>query len=169
MRALAAACLLMGAAAWAADKTPDKSGSSGVMKDLLKDAASSARAVEATTAEGADGGAAAREGPDIDRMPFTPHSIQEVVTYYQPKIQGCYEEHLASQVNKAVEGKLYTSFVITPDGMVKKAKVDKKKTTLKDPKLHDCVVAVLSTMSFPKPTDGKDHPIEYPFNLKAVR
>ena len=44
----------------------------------------------------------------------------------------------------------------------------KKGTTLKDPELHDCVVTVLSSMIFPKPPDGKDHPIEYPFNLKAV-
>ena len=30
-------------------------------------------------------------------------------------------------------------------------------------------MTVLSTMVFPKPPDGKDHPIEFPFNLKAVR
>jgi hypothetical protein len=51
---------------------------------------------------------------------------------------------------------------------VKDAKVLKKGTTLKDKGLHDCVVSVLMSMSFPKPPDGKDQPIEYPFNLKAV-
>jgi multiple sugar transport system permease protein len=30
------------------------------------------------------------------------------------------------------------------------------------------VVAVLSTMQFPAPADGKNVPIEFPFNLKAI-
>jgi hypothetical protein len=52
---------------------------------------------------------------------------------------------------------------------VKQAKVLKKGTTLHDPKLNDCVIAVLSAMTFPKPTDKRDHPIEHPFNLKAIK
>ena len=70
---------------------------------------------------------------------------------------------------KVVEGKLMTSFTINAEGLVKGAKVEKKGTTLKEPRLHDCVVAVLTAMTFPKPADGKDHPIEYPFNLKAIQ
>ena len=121
------------------------------MKNLMKDVASDKQS----------------EGPDVTKMPFTADSIKQVVMAYQPKIQGCYEDHIADK-KKAPEGKLKTAFVITPDGFVKNAKVDKKGSTLKDPGLHDCVVAVLSTMSFPKPPDSKDHPIEFPFNLKAV-
>ncbi len=44
----------------------------------------------------------------------------------------------------------------------------KKGTTLKDPSCTAAWSTVLSTMIFPKPPDGKDHPVEYPFNLKAV-
>jgi hypothetical protein len=136
------------ALALAAD--PPKSGS---MKDLLKDAV----------------GAEAQKdpnAPDVAKLPFTPESIKSVVLYYQPKIQGCYEDHLA-MTKKVAEGQVRTSFIITPDGLVKGAKVNKKTSTLKDAQLHDCVVAVLSTMEFPKPPDGKDRPIEFPFNLKA--
>jgi hypothetical protein len=122
------------------------------MTNLLKDAA---------------GGEKPGEGPDVSKMPFTNDSIKQVVAAYQPKIQGCYEDHISDK-KKPPEGKLKTSFVITPDGIVKNAKIDKKGSTLKDPALHDCVVAVLSTMTFPKPPDAKDHPIEFPFNLKAV-
>jgi hypothetical protein len=101
-------------------------------------------------------------------MPFTPDTIKQIVTgTYQPKIQGCYEDHLSNK-KKAPEGSLKTTFTITGEGLVKSAKVDNKGSSLKDPALHDCVVAVLSTMVFPKPPDGKDHPIEFPFNLKAV-
>jgi hypothetical protein len=107
-------------------------------------------------------------GPDISKLPFTPDSIKQVVLSYQPQIQGCYEESMAGKGSKKVEGMLKTAWVITGDGLVKGAAVKKKDSTLKDAKLHDCVVAVLSTMAFPKPPDGKDHPIEFPFNLKAV-
>jgi hypothetical protein len=120
---------------------------SETMKNLVKDAMS--------------------EGPDVSKLPFTPDTIRQIVTSNQPKIQGCYEEHIANK-KKAPEGMIKTAFVITPEGLVKNARVDRKASTLKDPGLHDCVVAVLSTMSFPKPPDSKDHPIEFPFNLKAV-
>ena len=110
------------------------------------------------------------DGPDVASMPFTPESIKTVVAYYQPKIQGCYEEHLAGIKSKKVpEGKLVTSWVITPDGLVKKAKIEGKKSQVRIAAMNDCVIAVLSIMSFPKPDDKKDHPIEFPFNLKAVR
>ncbi len=108
-----------------------------------------------------------KDGPDVSRLPFTSDSIKQVVLSYQPKIQACYEDHLATQ-KKAPEGSIKTSFIITPDGFVKGAKVNKKASSLKDAGLHDCVLAVLSTMAFPKPPDGQDHPIEFPFNLKAV-
>jgi len=104
---------------------------------------------------------------DVSRMPFSPDSIRQVMIHHQAKIQECYEDHLAAK-SKKVEGKLMTSFVITARGLVKDAKVLKKGTTLKDKGLHDCVVSVLLAMSFPQPPDGKDQPIEYPFNLKAV-
>ncbi len=104
---------------------------------------------------------------DVSRMPFTPDSIQQVILHQKGKIQECYEDTMATK-SKKVEGKLMTSFIITDQGLVKNAKVEKKGTTLKDKGLHDCVVSVLTAMTFPKPPDGKDHPIEYPFNLKAI-
>ncbi|MBU8894727.1 hypothetical protein DRW03_09395 [Corallococcus sp. H22C18031201] len=107
------------------------------------------------------------EALDVGALPFTPDSIQQVILHHKVRIQECYEDHLVEK-GKKVEGKLMTSFTITPDGLVKDAKVVKKASTLKDAGLNDCVVAVLMSMSFPKPTDGRDHPIEYPFNLKAI-
>jgi hypothetical protein len=156
MKWLAAAMCLCSAMALADDKKGGGA-SADAMKDMVKDAA---------------GGDSGKEkdpnAPDVEKMPFTAESVKKVVGYYQPKIQGCYEEILASKGKNPVEGKVMTAWVVTPDGMVKAAKVDSKKSSLKDSKLHDCVVTVLSTMEFPKPADGKDHPIEFPFNLKAV-
>lgn len=105
---------------------------------------------------------------NLEVMPFTPDSIKKVVAHNHDKIQTCYEETLADKA-KPIEGKVKTSFVITPEGLVKKPRVLKKGTTLKDPKLHDCVTNALSTFTFPKPHDKRDHPVEYPFNLKTIR
>lgn len=141
----------------AADPPPK----SDTVRNALKDAVSGA-------AQAAGGEAAPKPaGPDVARMPFTPESIKKVMAFYQPQIQGCYEETLASK-KKAVEGTLNTAFVITGEGGVKNAKILKKGSSLRDETLHGCVVAVLSSMSFPKPPDGADHPIEFPFNLKAI-
>jgi hypothetical protein len=117
---------------------------------------------------GADGGTvAAPEGPDVSKLPFSPATVNRVVAYWLPKVQACYEETLAAK-NKDVAGVLMAKWIVSPDGIVKKAEILKKKTTLKDPNLHDCVVTVLSSMTFPKTPTGKDQPIEFPFKLKAV-
>jgi hypothetical protein len=110
-----------------------------------------------------------KPGPDISKMPFTPESITQVVAAYQEKVQGCYEESLAAKGKKVVEGKLQAHWVITAEGVVKGAKILKKGTTLNDPKLNECVVAVLLTMEFPKPPKNQDQPIDFPFKLKAIK
>lgn len=139
--------------------------------------AASARAQTPTRDAGtpgsqADGGtgshAGAGTGLELDVMPFTGETVKKVVAHNREKIQACYEEMLAGK-DKPVEGRVMTSFVVTPEGLVKKARVLSKGTTLKDPKLHACVVDALGTFTFPKPSDRRDHPVEYPFNLKAVR
>jgi hypothetical protein len=137
-------------------------------KDTMKDLVKSVGAA-ATVKKAVDGGTTDTvvNGLNLSKMPFTPDSIRQVVLSYQPQIQTCYEETLAGK-DKAVEGVLRTSFVVTGDGLVALARVDKKTSTLKDGRLHDCVVAVLSTMQFPEPPDNNEHPIEFPFNLKAI-
>ena len=105
---------------------------------------------------------------DVSKLHFTPDSIKQVMGSQTDAIQQCYEETMAEK-NKAVEGKLVTSFVINKDGLVKRARVARAGTGLRGAGLHDCVVGVLSALTFPKPPDGRDHPIEYPFNLKAQR
>lgn len=129
--------------------------SSTAATSAMKDVISSSQAVNGT------------DGPDISKLPFTSDSIKQVVLASQPKIQGCYEEFIANK-KKPPEGMLKAAFVITPDGLVKRAKIDRKASSLKEVALHDCVITVLSTLAFPKPPDGKDHPVEFPFNLKAI-
>lgn len=115
---------------------------------------------------GSEPGAAAKP-VDVSQLPFTPDSIAQVVRAYQPDIQDCYEKTLATR-NEKLEGRLMTHFVITAAGTVTGAEVAKRGTTLKDKDLHACVVGVLGKLRFPKPPDGKGHPVEYPFNLQPV-
>lgn len=137
-------------------------------------APSTADSVQGKAADPApDGGLSSAHAPgkpplNLTLMPFTPESIRKVVAYHQEEIQACYEETLADK-DKPIEGRLNTAFIITAEGAVKKPRVIGKGTTLKDPKLHACVVNALSTFTFPKPHDRREHPIEYPFNLKAIR
>jgi len=135
---------------------------------LLVALAASPAAPDAGTAPTAVVPATPAKGSDPSKLPFTPDTLRDVVRAKQPEIERCWEQTLAS-TDKPMEGKLQTHFVITPDGTVKQPKVVKKGTTLKNEALNRCVETVLSTMVFPKPPDGKDHPVEYPFNLKAVR
>ena len=116
--------------------------------------------------------APARKAPlNVEQMPFSPDSIRQVMGHHLEEIQGCYEEWLAGKGNKTPQGKLVTAFTITPRGLVKGARVLNKGTdwALRDPALKECVVGVLTALSFPKPADGREHPIEYPFNLKAIK
>ncbi len=116
--------------------------------------------------------AASESGPpskpvDVVQLPFTPDSITQVVRAHEAEIQDCYEKTLAAR-NEKLQGRLMTQFSITAAGTVTAARVEKRGTTLKDKDLHACVVGVLGKLRFPKPPDGKNHPVEYPFNLKAV-
>lgn len=136
---------------------PKSEGNSATMKSVLKDA------IKVDTSDGGE----APAGPDVSKMRLSPENIKTVIAYYQPQIQACYEETLANK-DKAVEGKLMTSWVIGAEGVPTRVKIVKKGTTLKDPHLHNCVISVLSAIVFPKPQDGKPQPIEFPFNLKAI-
>lgn len=103
---------------------------------------------------------------DVSTLPFSPDSVKMVIESAQPRIQECYEALLAT-ANKPVNGTLFTTFVIKANGTVAKAKVVRKKSSIRNAELNHCVVAVLSTLSFPKAK--ADHPIEFPFNLRAEK
>ncbi len=104
---------------------------------------------------------------DVAQLPFTPDSISQVVRAHGAEIQDCYEKMLAARDEK-LQGRVMTHFAITAAGTVSGPRVEKRGTTLKDKDLHACVVGVLGKLRFPKPPDGKNHPVDYPFNLKAV-
>jgi len=110
----------------------------------------------------------AAQGLDVSKLPFTPDSVKMVIGEAQPRIQDCYEQMLAG-LERPVEGKLMTHFTITSEGTVKSARVDTRASTIKNRKLNQCVALVLDGLVFPKPPNAKSYPVEFPFNLKAIK
>lgn len=156
IRTLVAAALLLTPAA----------GLSAEGKAAAKD---EAKAGAATTAgKGAPAGqpaAPAKEELDVSRMFFDAESIRQVVRHHMPEIQECYEKVLAD-TGKKIEGRVVVGLIIDTNGIVSEARVLPKKSSLKDDRVHDCVLAIRRWF-FPKPGDNRDHPIEYPFDLKV--
>jgi hypothetical protein len=109
--------------------------------------------------------AAPKRELDVSRMLFDAESIRQVVSFHMPEIQECYEGVL-SETGKRIEGKVVVSAVIDPEGRVTSAKALPKKSTMREPKVVDCVLAMRG-WAFPKPGDNRDHPIEYPFVLSV--
>jgi hypothetical protein len=104
---------------------------------------------------------------EVAGMLFDQESIRQVVGFHMPEIQECYEQVLAD-TGKKLEGKVVVRFVITPEGRVSEAKPLPKKSTLRDERVVSCVLA-LRGWAFPKPTDNRDHPVEYPFTLTVKK
>lgn len=121
---------------------------------------------EAKPAAGAaDPNKPAKPALDVSKMMFDAESIRQVVKHHMPEIQECYEKVLADTGQK-LEGRVIVGVIIDPAGMVSDARVLVKKSTLKDDRIHDCVLAI-RRWAFPPPGDNRDHPIEYPFDLKV--
>lgn len=116
-----------------------------------------------------DGGApeAKKPGPDVSKMPFTPYSIQQVVKFHLPEIQKCYEQVVLEIGGAPPEGRVVVNFTIMPNGLTSQTKIDRKKTSIKNDRIHDCVTDGVRMWEFPKPSDNREHPIEYPFDLKV--
>jgi outer membrane biosynthesis protein TonB len=108
--------------------------------------------------------AAEKPGLDVSRMPFDPQSIREVVRFHMPEIQECYEKALADS-GKRIEGRVMVGFTINLEGNVVDLKPLPKKSSVKDDRVVDCVLLSVRSWAFPKPSDNRLYPIEYPFDL----
>ena len=104
---------------------------------------------------------------DVSKMFFDAESIRTVFNFHMPDVQECYEKVLADS-GKKIEGKVVVGLMIDANGSVSEARVLAKKSTLKDDRVHECVLQVKGWL-FPKAGDNRDHPIEYPFNLKVAQ
>lgn len=114
----------------------------------------------AQPAQGASAPAAAAGEPAEQR---TMDVIQAVVLEHRPKVRKCYDEALKAK--PALEGDLVLSFVIDPKGKVRKAELNKERSTLTEPQVVACAIEVVQKIEFPPSTLGMDSKVNYPFNL----
>ena len=81
------------------------------------------------------------------------------------KVQRCYEVLLAQAGD--VKGTVTVIFVIGKNGKVKKVRIDKGRTTLKDASLQMCVKLAVKRMKFAQKPEGGEVTASYPFNFSA--
>lgn len=115
-----------------------------------------------------EGGGPTGGGLDISKLPFDRMAIQQFVQHHMPAIQACYEKVLAD-TGQELQGRVMVNFVVDPEGFVSVARVLPKKSSMEDARVIDCVVDNVRRWRFPRPGDNRDHPIEYPFDLKVVK
>ncbi|MBM4291277.1 MAG: AgmX/PglI C-terminal domain-containing protein [Deltaproteobacteria bacterium] len=85
-------------------------------------------------------------------------AVHRAIQAKQAKISACYERQLLSKPN--LSGMLKLAWEIGADGKV--GAVREESSSLGDPALSQCVMGVIKTISFPKPTGGAVT-IKYPF------
>ena len=171
---IAASLAALPASGLAADsKKDDKAESKTALSGLKLDTGPSLSATTGSDAAGAsasDPNKAAKPAKkelDVSRMLFDGESVRTVVKFHMPEILECYEKVMADTGTR-LQGRVVVGFIVDTNGNVTDARVLVKKSTLKDDRVHDCVL-LMKYWPFPKPGDDRDHPIEYPFDLKITQ
>lgn len=101
---------------------------------------------------------------------FTEEAIQQVIESHRAEVEACLQQSIAERTaegKRLREGAVIVRFVLTPKGKVRAASV--KRSVPHSKEFHRCLVAHLMTWTFPRPDDGKLHPIEYPFTVKLQK
>lgn len=92
--------------------------------------------------------------------------IRKVIQEHAAQILFCYEQQLA--LNPRLQGKVSVKWVINADGSASSPQIDASATTLDDPKVHECMMARITSWLFPKPKGGGIAVITYPWILRAT-
>ncbi len=80
-----------------------------------------------------------------------------------PQIKSCYEKVL--KMNKKIKGVVVVEFKIQVDGSTSDIKVLKKKSTLKNKMVLNCVKNRIATIKFPKRRKGEPQTVRFPFKF----
>lgn len=88
--------------------------------------------------------------------------IRKVLKKNQRRFQACYERVLRR--NPRLKGVITVKITINRRGRVTSAEV--KKDTMNNPKVNKCVLKSLKRVRFPRPSDGNDVTVTYPFKFR---
>lgn len=95
---------------------------------------------------------------------LTKDEVGRVIHSHMSEIRYCYESTMLASPD--LEGKLVLDFTISSQGSIQVASV--RESSLRDPRLDDCVVRRLTKWQFPKPKGGVVVAVTYPFIFKTL-
>jgi TonB family protein len=87
--------------------------------------------------------------------------IRRIVRAHINEVRSCYNAGLT--MNAELEGRVTIDFVIASTGKVGDSKV--AKSTLSDDSVGNCIAKAVKRWTFPKPHDGGEVEVSYPFQL----
>src|SRR5512133_66620 len=91
--------------------------------------------------------------------------VRKVIQDHAAQIRYCYEQQLA--VNPRLQGKVSIKWIINAEGAASSAQIDGSATSLEDAKVHECMMARITSWAFPKPKGGGIAVITYPWILRS--
>lgn len=89
--------------------------------------------------------------------------IRQLVMEHRKAARQCYDD--ARKDDKDLKGDVVIHFVLNPEGKVKSAELNRDRSTLKSPKVVDCVIGVIKSIPFPKSSRAMETTTNYPFNF----
>jgi TonB family protein len=100
----------------------------------------------------------ASAGPDR-----TMDDIRAVVSAHRDVFRACYDE--SQKAHPGVKGALVLHFMVNPDGSVKSAEIDPKRSDIHAPDLDACAVKAVKKLKFPPSRKGMESTVNYPFDF----
>jgi hypothetical protein len=93
----------------------------------------------------------------------TTEVIATIIKDHRKGARACYEQVL--QDVPGMKGDLVIQFILNPDGSMKHAELNEARSTIKEPKLANCVIEVMRHLDFPQSSRGMETKVNYPFNF----
>ena len=93
-----------------------------------------------------------------------PDEVNEVVVARMDKVGECYQAAMERTRNQDLEGVVVINFKVGKNGKV--TSVEPGAESLGDPETGKCIADMVKTLSFPRPPEGDEVSVRYPFDLK---
>jgi TonB family protein len=94
-----------------------------------------------------------------------PDEVTEVANAKMDDVGACYQASMERTRNQDLEGVVIVKFTIDKDGKVSSA--EPGDSTLGDEEAGKCIAEAIKKWTFPKPPDGADVQVHFPFDLKS--
>jgi TonB family protein len=90
--------------------------------------------------------------------------IADTVKANRQPVRDCYDKGRKELGD--LKGTMTISFTLDPDGKVKKAELNLKRSDIKAPSVVNCAIDALKKIKFPPSSRGMETSVDYPFDFK---